>query len=149
MALHCGDFLGWLLLCRLLGMKEPLGRGVFGCWKVCEWVKVKGSDAVCVPASCALSPEPACVQLHSTHRVGWGLCGTWAAGRRGIASSRVQSGAGFLPISFRREMMFEVVLPWAGWTASAMEGAGLGQSWREDILGRNLNLMRHHSGPPP
>lgn len=94
-------------------MKEPLDRGVFGCWKVCEWVKDKGSDAVCVPASCALSPEPACVQLHSTHRVGWGLCGTWAAGRRGIASSRVQSGAGFLPISFRREMMFEVVLPWA------------------------------------
>ena len=56
----------------------------------------------------------------------------------------------FFQSSFRREMMFEVVLPSARldsnspWKVQVWARAG-----REGTLGRNLNLSRHHGTPPP
>lgn len=56
----------------------------------------------------------------------------------------------FFQSSFRREMMFEVVLPSARldsklpWKVQVWARAG-----REGTLGRNLNLLRHHGSPPP
>lgn len=76
--------LGWLLLCGLLGVKEPLGRGVFRCWKVCDWVKRSKRERSCVRATL---PYPrlslcACAWLYGTHSVGqqavWDL--GWRAG---------------------------------------------------------------------
>lgn len=68
--------LGWLLLCGLLGVKEPLGRGVFRCWKFCDWVKQSKRERSCVCAT-LLYPWPslcAFVQLYRTHSVGqWAL----------------------------------------------------------------------------